>query len=510
MRPARSLPTLLLLTVVAAPWCTGARAWAEAERTRVVPHEPLVVGTLPPAPAAVYRRLEALVDALQQHPGGDGGLDGGDLGPEPRFAPHEAPAPLRAAEAAEAQAARAAFRELVATGPLAVPTLLAHLDDARPLALVVEHAGGFGGLWASAEIDGNPALPEERAALLAALPERSPDLEEIGPWGPQVDRDRWRAAVGDACFAALGQIVNRGYLSLRGQPTNCLVVNSPLLEPRLAAAVRAQWAGRDPRQELARRLWADLHTTSSEFGRNAGDRQAEAVRRLLVWYAPEAGERVRLHLARLRYDGRTPEGAALSLDRLAQVLRDLGGGGLGEDDRRLLARLSAERLEVDLASNDPVRLFAALEALSTPPPEAVFEHAARVLAERGPPGAHAARELATLARLWPARVPPLLARLVARGVEGATLAARLTLEHGLLVQADAWRRWLGARDTLVPEAQPPDHRAGLRLCDVAGAQLVRQRPELAPEPPLLLTSSVEVRDRALFDLSRRLRQEPPR
>src|SRR5260370_38661669 len=56
--------------------------------------------------------------------------------------------------------------------------------------------------------------------------------------------DRYTLRVGDLCYVAIGQIVNRHLSALRYQPTLCLVINSPVGTPALADVVRKEWTAR--------------------------------------------------------------------------------------------------------------------------------------------------------------------------------------------------------------------------------------------------------------------------
>lgn len=116
------------------------------------------------------------------------------------------------------------FTRLVALGPTALPSLLRHLDDKTPTKLVVDPPigtqGGPGGIFISKTLDHNPLNP------LAAEIERIATAEAktqqgIRPMAP------YQMLVGDVCFAALGQIVNRRYWAVVGVPTSCAVATSP-------------------------------------------------------------------------------------------------------------------------------------------------------------------------------------------------------------------------------------------------------------------------------------------
>ena len=165
-----------------------------------------------------------------------------------------------------------ALRDLVAMGPAALPLLLKHLDDDRPSRIEVTHEGGFGGMWHAAEV---PALhPEEQERLKAILPSE----DHFG--GLDQGIHRHQVTVGDLCFVAIGMITNRAYNTVRYQPTNCIVVNSPTAVPEIAAAVRGLWPGNPSAAMLERHLRRDFESGNPRY-------QAGAALRWL-YYFPEA------------------------------------------------------------------------------------------------------------------------------------------------------------------------------------------------------------------------------
>jgi hypothetical protein len=169
-----------------------------------------------------------------------------------------------------------AMREIVRRGVEALPTLLAHLDDARPTGLIV--GKGFMGRWLAAEYA--PREPGKQPAGTTA-PYKSPSKG-----APSFDT--YTVKVGDLCFVAAGQIVNRRLTAVRYQPTLCLVVNSPIEMPALAAAARADWQGLTPaahEQQLVR----DIAESDTSYV------PANALRRLLFYY-PASGQQMAVKL----------------------------------------------------------------------------------------------------------------------------------------------------------------------------------------------------------------------
>ena len=86
--------------------------------------------------------------------------------------------------------------------------------------------------------------------------------------------------VGDLCFVALGQIVNRNFSATRYQPTGGLIVNSPTYSEALLNVVRQDYCGMTE-DEHRRQLIDDFTHPDHEFRRNGA-----AMR--LAFYYPKA------------------------------------------------------------------------------------------------------------------------------------------------------------------------------------------------------------------------------
>jgi hypothetical protein len=94
--------------------------------------------------------------------------------------------------------------------------------------------------------------------------------------------DSHAITVGDLCFVAIGQIVNRNYAAARYQPTGGIIVNSPTYSKRLRDVLIADWS--DSTVEKHRRLLVeDFEKPDHE------DRRIGAYRRLSFYY-PDAVE----------------------------------------------------------------------------------------------------------------------------------------------------------------------------------------------------------------------------
>jgi hypothetical protein len=167
-----------------------------------------------------------------------------------------------------------AMRDLVRLGVRALPDLLNHLSDPRETRLVIKHNGFFGAAWHSDEYDPRYGDPGRRPRGV------NTGLEKQFNGG-------YTLRVGDLCYVALGQIVNRGLAAVRYQPSACLVVNSPVQTPALAAAARRDWSGLTPEQHK-RSLIADAFANG--FSADTG-----ALVRLDFYY-PGAAEPLALKL----------------------------------------------------------------------------------------------------------------------------------------------------------------------------------------------------------------------
>lgn len=172
------------------------------------------------------------------------------------------------------------MRKLVQMGVAALPSLIAHLSDARETKLVENHGQGFGGMWFSDEY--TPRYDDPKR-----LP-KGVDSKGDG-FGKEEDvpGQKYTIKVGDLCFVAIGQIVNRGFSALRYQPTACEVINSPVHTPALAAAVKADWGGLTEADHKAQ-----LEEDAYELWPWSA---SEATKRMLYYY-PEDGERLALKL----------------------------------------------------------------------------------------------------------------------------------------------------------------------------------------------------------------------
>jgi len=148
------------------------------------------------------------------------------------------------------------MRELVRRGMVALPALIAHLDDARPTQLAVgseEFPAGstqqrtVGVNFFMFEYFSNEYDPRIRPSVRPS----AANYMMKGFSG------RYTVKVGDVCYALIGQIVNRSLLPVRYQPSAGLVVNSPIEVPALIAKVKDDW-GKADAETLKASLLSDI------------------------------------------------------------------------------------------------------------------------------------------------------------------------------------------------------------------------------------------------------------
>jgi hypothetical protein len=170
-----------------------------------------------------------------------------------------------------------AMRRLVQLGATALPGLLAHLEDARETKLVVLHDFMMGSMWHAHEYD-----PRVKESPYQQPIELSPVRQQTG------SLKSYTVRVGDVCYVLVGQIVNRQLAAVRYQPSACIVINSPVESPELAAACRKDWQGATVK-DLEQALLVEAERDSMYFG---------ALKRLCYYY-PETGKKEAQRLAGL-------------------------------------------------------------------------------------------------------------------------------------------------------------------------------------------------------------------
>ncbi len=163
------------------------------------------------------------------------------------------------------------LRKLVERGAVAVPHLVRHLDDKRKTKIPVEHVGVLGGLFCQCEYDWNPHNVNEVPREVVRMQEGDLSKEEYEL------PENYTITVGDLCYVALGQIVNREFNAVRYQPTGCIIVNSLAYSSKLRAAAKREWGNLTTAGHM-KSLIADVRRPDS-IGR-----ACEALRRLSYYY----------------------------------------------------------------------------------------------------------------------------------------------------------------------------------------------------------------------------------
>jgi len=163
------------------------------------------------------------------------------------------------------------MRQLVKRGIEALPHLVAHLGDQRKTTIKIAHRFPIlGGLYFGERLDYNA-----RTDLPPTAKKQDKKVEQPDPLSHTL-------TVGDLCFVAIGQIVNRKYDAVRYIPTGIVIVNSPVHSLALRNQVKQAWGSLTRDQHLAS-LVADFLKPDTE------DRRAGACKRLACYY-PEALE----------------------------------------------------------------------------------------------------------------------------------------------------------------------------------------------------------------------------
>ncbi len=134
--------------------------------------------------------------------------------------------------------------KLVQAGAKAVPELLKHLSDDRLTKLPTIEAGG--GSWISFDnhYDFNRATigPQLNGTRTSTVHDSKTAAQSH------------EITVGDLCFVALGQIVNRHWDACRYQPTGGRIISSPTASPRLHQQIIDEWSKLDEATHRAKLL----------------------------------------------------------------------------------------------------------------------------------------------------------------------------------------------------------------------------------------------------------------
>ena len=208
------------------------------------------------------------------------------------------------------------LRKIVETGFVAVPELLKHLSDKRTVKLPPIESGGMMWIAFGNEYDFNSATtPTDPIGV-----NLDHDLNGNHPKGHEI-------TVGDLCYVALGQIVNRNWSASRYQPTGGRIINSPTYSKDLRQIIVDEWGSLD-RDGHRAKLIEDFRKPDSE------NRVVGAYLRLSLYY-PELVEGLVLEvLNRPTPDGTKSdellteliaiEDSDLRKNKLNEILKDHG------------------------------------------------------------------------------------------------------------------------------------------------------------------------------------------
>lgn len=175
--------------------------------------------------AGVRRLIDALATISEEGMGYSGAYAGSD------FLPYaDASQPGMVLLGRPAPAPSGALRSLVELGAPAVPALVACLADARPTRLAPVQGLEWTGF--ADEYDINRRTDAEPPA--GAIASGDAGIPRTVPY---------QVTVGDLCFVALGQIVNRAFNAVRYQASGGMVISSPSRSPALRQLVEAGLRG---------------------------------------------------------------------------------------------------------------------------------------------------------------------------------------------------------------------------------------------------------------------------
>ena len=155
-------------------------------------------------------------------------------------------------------------------------------------------------MWFDDVLMGNPMNPLEKRILHL----------EVQPWTRRRETEdeieAYRVKVGDACFAAIGQVVARdyepvGYCDVKQFE---IVVCSPVHNRELRSKIQAIWGGDDPSQKLLDSLLTDFATratdeASGDDWRISNNLQIAAAMRLLYYFPKETAPMIAARLDQL-------------------------------------------------------------------------------------------------------------------------------------------------------------------------------------------------------------------
>jgi len=175
------------------------------------------------------------------------------------------------------------LRQIVEQGIDAVPALIKHIGDDRKIKMKP-----LQGISVTEFIDLYDFNNRTRKDIPKGVNRDFFDDDKNHP-------NKHSLTVGDLCFVALGQIVNRRYSTATYVPSGILSVSSPSYSKRLREIVIQDWQGLTREQHI-QRLVEDFNMPDDE------DRLFEAYLRLSYYYPETLGPLVIKHLEKPTYD----------------------------------------------------------------------------------------------------------------------------------------------------------------------------------------------------------------
>ncbi len=302
--------------------------------------------------------LESLVDQLAKIDEPGFGYSAYFSGTE--FLPYRDTGEISTLVLGAAQHARSeTLRRIVEKGTDSVPVLLKHLDDPRKIQL--KPLSGMMWLSFPDEYDFNRRTKDRPPAGVnrgyAPLDKGAPDNHAI--------------TVGDLCFVALGQVVNRAFVASRYQPTGGLVINSPTYSKTLCKVTRDDWSKLTRQQH--RQLLIDDFKTPDYEGRRIG-----AYLRLAFYYPDAVEPLVLTELAKPTFDALKIE--ALCREQLYKAKQPAQRRQIFEAFIKSEGPASAAGVQAQLfddlemlEASEEHRLSPALTAYSTQPRELLIQ-----------------------------------------------------------------------------------------------------------------------------------------
>jgi ankyrin repeat protein len=191
---------------------------------------------------------------------------------------------------------------LAKLGSKAVPALLDHLDDDRKTKIVIRSLGGF----FSIEQDEG---------------EKAEDANEDRKRKPFATATQYSLRVGDLCYVALGQIVNRTYTAVEYIPSGHISITSVPRSKKLRADLKKQWGNFSSEKHLAS-LAKDLNSRK-EKGDNDDDSARVGASLRLAYYFPKEFESIAIEQLKRPTSNFLKTLQFVEGEKLDRALRDL-------------------------------------------------------------------------------------------------------------------------------------------------------------------------------------------